>query len=276
VGPSIISKYGDAIMMQSTISISGFIALSLLIIIPFVIQRIFSLHLFTEMVVAMVRMVFQLLLVGFFLTVVFDYNNPFYTILWVFVMIGVASFTIVRKSNLSVRAFFIPVLGAELLSVLLILLYIQTFVIQLTDLFDARYLITLGGMLLGNTLRGNIVGLQHFYHSLQTEKEGYLYHLASGATFYESLFPFIRRSIQVAINPIIGTMATMGIVSLPGMMTGQILAGSYPLVAIKYQIVIVIGIFCVMSLSVVLSIFFTLKQAFDSYGQLKESLLYKK
>ena len=98
----------------------------------------------------------------------------------------------------------------------------------------------------------------------------YFYKLSLGATKFEALLPFAKQSFIAALNPTIATMATMGIVSLPGMMTGQILGGSVPLVAIKYQIAIMVAILASTVLSILLSLVFTLRISIDKSGVLKK------
>jgi putative ABC transport system permease protein len=137
-------------------------------------------------------------------------------------------------------------------------------------------MIAIGGMLLGNSLRSNVVGLGDFYKSLQRDEQQYFYRLSLGATKFEALLPFAKQSFLAALNPTIATMATMGIVSLPGMMTGQILGGSVPLVAIKYQIAIMIAVLATSVLSIALSILTTARYSFQKNGMMKKGILQNK
>ena len=89
------------------------------------------------------------------------------------------------------------------------------------------------------------------------------------------MLPFLREGFKSAVNPFIASMATYGIVALPGMMTGQILGGSSPMVAVKYQITIVTAIFVVTAMSVLLTILFTLKASFNGYGTLNKGIFKK-
>jgi putative ABC transport system permease protein len=127
-------------------------------------------------------------------------------------------------------------------------------------------------MLLGNSLRGNIIGIDNFYSLLRRNTNRYQYRLAMGATVLEALFPYFRDSLRSALQPTIATMATMGIVFLPGLMTGQILGGLSPLVAIKYQFVIMVAIFTSTTIAISLTILFTLRTCFDKYGVLRQEL----
>ena len=124
-------------------------------------------------------------------------------------------------------------------------------------------------MLLGNCIQSNIIGLTAYYSRLREDQLLYYYALANGATRDEALFPFMRDALRKAANPAIASMAVIGLVSLPGMMTGQILGGSNPRVAIKYQIMIMIAIFTASLLTVISAIFIANKFAFDDFDNFK-------
>ena len=96
--------------------------------------------------------------------------------------------------------------------------------------------------------------------------------LSLGASHYEALLPYLRDSVQLALKPTLTAMATMGIVALPGMMTGVILGGADPEVAIKYQIMIMIAIIVSTITSVVLTILMTLRVCFNRYGILRQDI----
>ncbi len=217
-------------------------------------------------------MMLQLGLVGIFLEYVFELNNPFLNIGWFLFMVVVAAFSALKNSNLKPGKFIVPMFLSFAAANTAVLFYLNTVIVRLDNMFEARYVIALGGMILGNSLRGNIVGLNNFYTSVKKDTKTYLYRLSCGATPAEACLIYTRESIRLALNPIIATMATIGIVSLPGMMTGQILGGSPPLTAIKYQMIIMIAIVAAMTMSIMLSIFFTMRAGFDEYGILKRDI----
>ncbi len=255
------------------LSIFSMAACAVLLIIPFIIIRKFKLGIEKGLLISTVRMVVQLLLVGLFLQYLFIYNNGFINLLWFLVMITVASFSVINHSKLNRKEFLLPVLFSFMVANLFVVLYFNFFIVRINSIFDAKYIIAIGGMLLGNSLRANVVGLGDFYHSLKKEENLYLYNLSLGATQFEAMLPFIKRSFISALNPTIANMATMGIVSLPGMMTGQILGGSIPLVAIKYQIAIMIAILASTVLSISVGILFTTRKTFNKNGILKPNMV---
>ncbi|MFP4654465.1 MAG: ABC transporter permease [Methanohalobium sp.] len=156
---------------------------------------------------------------------------------------------------------------------LAVLFYFNSFVIDLTNLFEARYLIPIGGMVLGNSLRANIIGINGFRNEIKRNEYRYLYSLSLGAQKNEALIPYLRKSMISAIKPTIANMSTVGIVFLPGMMTGQILSGSSPIIAIKYQIAIMVAIYVTTVMSVMLSIVVTMYIGFDRLGIFRIDIL---
>lgn len=187
-------------------------------------------------------------------------------------MIITAIFSAISRAKLKFKIIFVPILIAFTTSTLLILFYFNAFVIKLDYLFEARYLIALGGMLLGNVLSVNITAVNSFYQEIRSQHKFFLYRLAMGANQREALEPFLRRSFQLALLPALAKTATIGVVSLPGMMTGQILGGSSPATAIRYQIAIMIAIYTCGALSVLMTLLLSTKKSFDSYGVLKENI----
>ena len=149
-------------------------------------------------------------------------------------------------------------------------LYFLGIVLQLDNVFSAQYFIPIMGILLGNMLTVNVIAVETFYSGLQREQNLYYFLLGNGASQSEALVPFIRRAIAKSFSPTIANMAVMGLVSLPGTMIGQILGGSTPDVAIKYQIMIVVITMSASMLSLMIAIRLSVKQAFDGYGRMKK------
>lgn len=229
-----------------------------------------------KLLTASIRMVLQLLFVGYYLEYLFEYDNPWINTAWIFIMVAVADFATVDRSDLSQKAkVLIPIFGATFLGIIVVDLFFLEIVIQLPKLLAAQYTIPITGMVLGNCLRSNVIGINAFYYSLDEHKERYQFFLSCGAQRSEALKPFISDALQKSANPTLAAMATIGLVSLPGMMTGQILSGSSPLIAIKYQIMIMVAIFSGTILSVFLGIIFTNRLVFKDTDMLDESILKK-
>ncbi len=222
--------------------------------------------------IAVVRMTLQLLFVGVYLQVVFRLNNPWLNLVWLLVMVGVADGSILRGCRLSLRRFAVPLFIALLAGTAIPVLAFVGPILRRPNWLDAQYVIPLAGMVLGNCLRADIIGLKHFYEGILKSEKAYHQRLCEGALLHEAVLPYFRDALQAALLPTVATMATIGLVALPGMMTGVILAGADPLTAIKYQIAIMIAIFSGTAMTVFLAIWLTVKSSFSASGILDRAV----
>lgn len=245
----------------------------LLLIIPVYVSLKFGLKVAKKSVMSALRMVFQLFLIGVFLKYIFHLNNIFLNLAWLVVMITVASYTITDSSSLKIKKFILPTAISITISTFFMMFYFNKIILNLDNIFEAQYLVPIGGMLLGNSLRGNIIGITSFFKNLSKNEKSYLYYLSLGATKKEALLPFIRESILASINPTLASMATVGIISLPGMMTGQVLGGADPMIVIKYQIAIMIAIYVSSTMSIVSVIYLSYRSCFDEFGLFKREIM---
>ncbi len=247
-----------------------------LVAVPLGVSWWWRLGLMRDIGIASGRMVLQLALAGIYLQFLFELNSPWLNLTWLLVMINAAAASACRNSDLRWQRMLGPVGGATAVSALLVVLYFNGVIVQIDRLFDARYLVVISGMLLGNTMSGNVVALTHFFETVRGSGAAvFEYRLANGATREEALRPIYREAARRALRPMIASMMTMGIVSLPGMMTGQILAGASPVGAIKYQIAIMFAILAVMALGVVLALRFAAMAGFDGWGRVRRDVFVK-
>ncbi len=240
----------------------------LLLIIPLGIFLWFRVPLIGRTLIAILRMTVQLLFVGFYLQVVFKLNNPWINSLWVLVMIFVAEVSIIRSCDLKLKRFIFPLLLALISGTAVPLLAFIGPLLRRPNLLDAQYVIPIGGMILGNCLRADIIGIRNFYDSIQKQENSFLLALAQGASLHEAIKPYVRDACKAALLPTVTTIATIGLVALPGMMTGVILGGASPMTAIKYQIGIMIAIFTGTSITVILAVLMSVNSSFTPYGVL--------
>lgn len=260
-------------MTANNITLGNLLIFYALLVIPILMFLYFKIKLVKDLNLSAIRMTVQLGLVGIFLQYIFKWNSPFLNISWIILMLLVTNYNIILKTNLSLKIFFLPTLVGLVLGTMVIVILFLTILVKPEPFYDARYLIPITGMILGNCLRSNIMGLERFYHQIQNRQNEYLTYLTLGATFSEATLPFVKEALKTALNPMIASIATIGLVALPGMMTGQILGGSFPITAIKYQIAIMIAIFVSMAISVVLNLHISFKFAFNDYNLLKENVI---
>ena len=216
-----------------------------------------------------VRMVVQMLFIGVYLRYLFEWNNPWVNCLWVLVMVYIAAETAITRTKVNRQVLMEPLIVGFVVASVLVGLYFLGVVLQLNNIFSAQYFIPIMGILLGNMLTVNVIAVGTFYSTLQREQNLYYFLLGNGASQGEALVPFVRQAISKWFSATIGNMAVMGLVSLLGTMIGQILGGSTPDVAIKYQIMIVVVTMSASMLSMIVAIRLSVKRAFDGYGRMK-------
>ncbi len=239
-----------------------------LLIIPLGLMLWLKIPMVGKTIIAVVRMTLQLAFVGLYLQVVFKINSPWLNSLWLVVMIVVADLSIIRGAGLHLFRFLVPLFCALVIGTAVPLIPFVGPLLNHSNLMDAQYVIPIGGMILGNCLRADIIGIKHFYDSMRKSEKVFLHSLAQGARLNEALRPYLRDACQAALMPTVATIATIGLVALPGMMTGVILGGANPVTAIKYQIAIMIAIFTGTAITVVMAILMTIRTSFTPYGVL--------
>lgn len=262
-------------MTTLDIALPQMLLLYSLCLLPGILLWLMGLSLNRDITISILRMSLQLALVGVYLKTLFQLNDPWLNGLWILIMLLVADFSILRRAGLKPGYFALATFIAIAVSVLFSTAFLVILVIQPTHFYDARYIVPLAGMILGNCLQGNVIALERFYSTLRKNENEYATFLMLGATRWEAVRPFFREAIKAALNPTIASMGTMGLVSLPGMMTGQILGGSDPSLAVKYQIAIMICIFTSTTLAAILNLQLSLKIAFNAYDVLKDDVIVK-
>ena len=258
--------------MTVDLSIFSIGSMYALMLIPIAIFFYLQLGMIRDTLISMVRMTVQLILVGLYLKYIFQINHPLINLLWVIVMMVAANLSVLGKSGLKRSMFFWRSLTAVATSTALVSGWFILIAIRPDPFYEARYLIPITGMILGNCQRSNVLSLERFYSAIRKNENEFTTYLMLGATLHEAVRPYLRNAIKAAVNPSVATMATMGIVSLPGMMTGQILGGAMPVTAIKYQIGIMICIFTAMVVAALMNILLSLAVAFDDHQRLKEDI----
>lgn len=258
-------------MGSADISIFGMGMALASVLISLLVYRVTRVGLEKELLISVARMALQLGLVGLYITALFELNHPALNLAYLFVMVAVANYSVLRNAGL-ISTLFVYTFPALLLAVGSILAYFFVFVFRPEPLYDAAYLIPIAGMLLGNSMNRTIVTMERFYNALKSGGDRYDTLLAMGATVQEAAAPFLRQAYRAGLAPALANMATMGIAFLPGMMTGQLLGGSAPLVAVKYQITIVLAIFVSTDVASLLCISFSMRRGFDELGFLREDI----
>lgn len=258
--------------MTKDISYFSMIYLSAFILPMMVILYKLKIKLIKKSIISIARMVVQLSLVGVYLQYIFVWDNLFINITYLLVMIFATTYTTGRSVDLKIKRIFPIISMTTGIPLFLMLSFLGYFIIGLDNPLEAKYAIPLSGMILGNSLNSNIIGLNTFFKTFRNNEEEYLYSLGLGASKHEALSPYFKEALHSSISPTIASLATMGIVSLPGMMTGQILGGASPLTAIKYQIVIMLALFSCRFFSCLMTLFITSKSFFNDFHILDKGI----
>ena len=193
-----------------------------------------------QFLVAALRMCVQLGLMGLVLEALFALVSPWLTGLAVAVMVGFAGYEVMSRQETRFRGLWAYGIGttAVLFAGTLVTIFALATQIQADPWYHPQYAIPLLGMILGNTMTGIAIGLNTLTGLVRRERAAIETLLALGETRAVAFRPFVRIAARNGLIPIVNAMSAAGVVSLPGMMTGQILSGVEPMEAIKYQILI--------------------------------------
>ncbi|HUF56624.1 MAG TPA: iron export ABC transporter permease subunit FetB [Thermohalobaculum sp.] len=199
----------------------------------------FQLGLERRLAISAARMVVQLLLIGLLLKTVFAISSPWLTALVAAAMVGFAGYEVrARQSRRLAGPWGFGIgTGAMMTAGVMVTVFALT-QIDPDPWWSPRFALPLFGMILGNTMTGVSLGLDNLSTAFWRERAAIEAQLLMGRTRWEATRPFARAALRAGFMPIINAMAATGVVSLPGMMTGQILSGVDPQEAVKYQLLI--------------------------------------
>lgn len=188
---------------------------------------------------ATARTVLQLLAVGYVLAIVFTWQNPYSVIAVVLVMLAIA--TVVARNRIDQRlSRLLPLLAGSLLTTLLLtMVYTMGVIIRPEVWYEPRYLIPLSGIVLGNAMTAATIAGDRLVTSLKRNPVVIETHLSLGASPQQAIATYRREAIKAGLIPTINAMMVVGIVKLPGIITGQLLSGADPLNAALYQMLII-------------------------------------
>ena len=222
----------------------GFLELAIaavLVLLNAALSLMLSLGIGRDLLVAAVRVVVQLLLVGLVLKTVFELASPLAVAAVVIAMLAAASYEIHSRQQRRLKGVWGFGIGAG--TAMLATLFVTTFgvaALRPDPWFDPQVLIPLVGIVLGNVMNGVSISLNAFNTGLVRERAAIEARLALGASRRTAFRPMQRSALRSGMIPVINQMSAAGIITLPGMMTGQILAGMPPFEAAKYQILVLL------------------------------------
>ncbi|MEF8698600.1 MAG: iron export ABC transporter permease subunit FetB [Candidatus Accumulibacter sp. UW26] len=224
-----------------------------------------------QLLLSALRSTVQLFLIGFVLKVLFDNGHPLWVALLATGMLLVAGREVMVRQKRRLVGWW--GFGVGTLS-----MFLSSFVVTVLALvvvvgndpwYAPQYAIPLLGMILGNTMNGISLGLDRLTQDALQRRQIIETRLALGDDWQRAIFDSRREAIRVGMIPIINAMSAAGIVSLPGMMTGQILAGTPPVEAVKYQILVMFLIAGGTGFGTLVAVSFAARRLFDERHRLR-------
>jgi len=190
-----------------------------------------------SLIVASLRMVVQLGLMAYVLRFLFVTQMPVWTFVAAFIMIGFAGFEVISRQKTPLHGgwgFGIGT-GSMFMAATLVTVFALLVQVKPDPWYEARYAIPLLGMVLGNTMTGISIGLSTLTNNLRQERDAVESRLALGHTKWQACDTVVRNALHTGMMGIVNSMSAAGLVFIPGMMTGQLMAGADPFEAAKYQ-----------------------------------------
>lgn len=261
--------------MPATPPISNLqLALSVaLVLLAGVISAMLRLGLTRSLIWGTVRTVVQLTLIGYVLTYVFSIDHPLLVAALIGVMcVAAARAAVTRLQGVPFRPFGLAVLSLAA-STYLVGTIVCAFIIAAGRWYTGRIAIPIAGMILGNSLNGIALSLDRFWGEVRSQAAQVEQRLCLGYGRWEAIRPHLRVALRAGMTPIINALMVVGIVSLPGMMTGQILAGADPLFAVRYQIVVMLMLTAAVAIGCLLLVGLSYRRCFTDDDALKPELL---
>jgi putative ABC transport system permease protein len=246
------------------------LAASLLLLLGLLSWRL-RLGLGKSLAIAAVRTTVQLLLIGQVLRLLFAHVHIVSMVLISLVMLAAAGREVMVRQHRSLRGYRGWLIGTEamFLSSFTVTLLALTVIIGHQPWYTPQYAIPLLGMMLGNAMSGVALSMDRMTETLWQQQRVIEQRLLLGQTAAEAVAEIRRQAIRAGMMPIINAMSTAGLVSLPGMMTGQILGGSSPMDAVHYQIMIMFLLCAGTGFGTVVAVRGIERRLFDSRHRLR-------
>ena len=237
---------------------------ALLIVVNGAVSVALKLDLERKLAWAAVRTVVQLLAIGYVLGWVFRFDRWFVVLPLMVVMTLIAGFAGAQRGARTYAGQRQDSIVSIWVSSWLVAAVGLFVVIRIRPWYEPQYAIPILGMILGNTLTGVSLGIERMTEELTARRDRVDMALALGAARWEAAQGPARQAVRAGMIPTLNQMAVVGVVSLPGMMTGQVLAGQSPLQAVRYQIVIMFLIAASSALGTVGAVLLTYRRLFSA------------
>ncbi|STZ14675.1 ABC-type uncharacterized transport system, permease component [Moraxella caviae] len=241
---------------------------SLLLVITIVISVKLRLGLAKTLIIAGVRTIVQLSLIGLILAWVFARESAWQVLTILSIMTLIAAFAAKHRVKRPYHGLLFDTIASLSVATGVITLLAMTLILKITPWYRPQYIIPILGLILGNSLTAISLTTNNLINDIHDKKSFVIAKLSLSATPFEATHAFIKNAIVNGMMPTVNSMMVVGLVSLPGMMTGQILAGADPTQAVRYQIVTMFFICAGSTLASTLAALLVVKRFFNARGQL--------
>lgn len=248
----------------NTITITSLLISSSLVLVTLFFSYWQKLKLEKEIIIGVVRAVIQLVIVGYILDYIFGFKSPVFTTLLLLFMIFNASLNASKRGRVVKKGLIISFLSITFGTIVTLSILILSKTIQ----YEPYQVIPVSGMIIGNAMVALGLCYKQLGSDFKNKREEVETKLSLGADILPSSIEIIRSSIKTGMLPTIDSAKTLGIVSLPGMMTGLILAGTSPVEAIKYQLIVTFMLLSTTSISSFIACYLSYRSFFNSRKQL--------
>ncbi|WP_018663333.1 ABC transporter permease [Heyndrickxia acidiproducens] len=235
------------------------------VILALFLSAAFKLGLGRDLIITSIRAAIQLLIVGYILKAVFGFDHASVMILMVLVMIAVAAGNAEKRGKGLPHIFWIIFITIAIVETVSQGLLLGLRIVPATP----QYVISISGMIIGNSMVIANLFLNRLKGELEMRKEEVMLVLSLGGTQKQSIYPVLKQSIRASLIPTIESQRTIGLVQLPGMMTGQIIAGADPIQAVRFQLLVVFMIMAAASLTAIILGFLIYPRLFNQNQQLE-------
>lgn len=244
---------------------------AVLVLLLALLSLVLKLDLALQLVVAAIRTVLQLLLIGLVLKALFASVDLFYIAILSIIMLMIAGHEVMARQKRRFGGLWGYGLGtlSMFVSSFSLTIYALIFVVGTDPWYTPQYAIPLLGMMLGNTMTGVSLALDKLTTTAWQQRNIIEARLILGQDWRTAIGDITRDSVRIGLMPMINAMAAAGIVSLPGMMTGQILSGTEPIDAVKYQILIMFLITAGTGFAAMLATWIGARRLFDDRQRLR-------
>ncbi len=248
-------------------NLSGVLLSIIFVVVAIGVSRWQQADLEKDLAIATFRSFFQLILIGYALQLIFQQDHPALTLLFLVVMTTIAGRTTARRANKTPRAQTIALLSIGIGSALTlaVLIVLQVFA------FVPRDVIPIGGMIIGNAMTTATLVMTRLSDDFRDQRNLIESKLALGATSRQASLGQFQRTLRNALVPIVDTTKTVGLIKLPGAMTGMILAGASPLEAVQLQMIVMYMLVGATTFTGLIAAYLTYRQFFTPAYQLQFS-----